>query len=128
MAKGPIATLSLALFVGAIYAAALGPLFALVRLALTGGTDLVAWAILAVLAILTVLPLQWTDGPLSRALMARVTSNACRYFPIKVVLEDEDALKPTGSYVLGYEPHSALPVGWVDSPAQGACSDKHQVA
>ena len=128
MAKGPIATLSLALFVGAIYAAALGPLFALVRLALTGGTDLVAWAILAMLAILTVLPLQWTDGPLSRALMARVTSNACRYFPIKVVLEDEDALKPTGSYVLGYEPHSALPVGWVGSPVQGACSDKQQVA
>jgi hypothetical protein len=36
-----------------------------------------------------------------------------------VKLEDEDSLKPGRSYVLGYEPHSALPVG---IPAVFSCA------
>ena len=102
--------LALGLFVTAIYAAAVLPLVALYRLACNlldpwGMGLLLLW--LALLAI----PLTWTDGPGPRGVMRGICATACAYFPITVKLDDEQSLKPGESYVLGYEPHSALPVG-----------------
>ncbi|GAB4815443.1 hypothetical protein N2152v2_002489 [Parachlorella kessleri] len=37
--------------------------------------------------------------------------SARSYFPITVVYEDKDAFKPSTAYLIGYEPHSVLPLG-----------------
>ncbi|KAJ9509101.1 hypothetical protein QJQ45_001587 [Haematococcus lacustris] len=47
----------------------------------------------------------------AEALALALSLTAGEYFPCRVVVEDEDGLKPNTAYVFGYEPHSALPVG-----------------
>ncbi|GMH32405.1 hypothetical protein BSKO_00239 [Bryopsis sp. KO-2023] len=39
------------------------------------------------------------------------TDAGMEYFSIKIVTEDEDSIKPGRPYLVGYEPHSIIPVG-----------------
>ncbi|GAX81501.1 hypothetical protein CEUSTIGMA_g8929.t1 [Chlamydomonas eustigma] len=101
----------LSVFVGAIYLAVILPGAILYRIVCFGVTDVWAIGLSLVLAVVTFVPLTWVDTPWLQAVMSAIVGSACDYFPINVIIEDEDSLKPTESYVIGYEPHSALPVG-----------------
>lgn len=107
----PLAVAGLAVFVTAIYAAAVLPALLIARLWLSSGSDVFAWAGMLFVAAATFTPLEWTDTETARRAVGAICGAACDYFPITVKLEDVDALKACASYVFGYEPHSALPVG-----------------
>jgi hypothetical protein len=78
-----LASLSLSIFVSAIYAAALLPLCAVVRLAAFGLGDVLGWSLLLVLAALAATPLEWMDGAWPRAAMAFIAGAAVDYFPMR---------------------------------------------
>ncbi len=99
----------LGVFVFAIYASALSPIIIIALYAC--GMPSAAWIGLIGWLSLALIPLQWSENSLSRSFMRGVLNAACSYFKIEVKIEDEDALKPGSSYMLGYEPHHALPVG-----------------
>ena len=78
----------------AIYLALLVPGVALLRLYLYGWGDAWAWALIALLAALSTVPLPWLDGTLPHRLMGLIVGSACNYFPISVRLEASDPRGP----------------------------------
>jgi len=87
-----------------------GPWFTLWRLYSYGITDTVGLTCLALLLILALIPLKWGTGPVTDAFVRMSCTQGGKYFPINVHIEDEEALRPGRPYVLGLEPHSALPI------------------
>ena len=88
------AVAALQVFVSAIYLALLVPGVALLRLYLYGWGDAWAWALIALLAALSTVPLPWLDGTLPHRLMGLIVGSACNYFPISVRLEASDPRGP----------------------------------
>ncbi|KAF5828936.1 diacylglycerol acyltransferase-domain-containing protein [Dunaliella salina] len=105
----PLIVPLLGIYVGSIQLALILPAFAAYRVYQYGILDSVGLSIILVLAVATFTPLftsKWTDK-----LIALTTSGCAEHCPFTVVHEDEEALKPGTSYVFGFEPHSALPIG-----------------
>lgn len=71
------------------------------------------WAIALLLAQITllVIPLDVQPPDSIRRFLAFSVSAAQNYFPIHVEYEDQRAFKAGTSYLIGYEPHSVLPLG-----------------
>jgi 1-acyl-sn-glycerol-3-phosphate acyltransferase len=105
----------LGVFVASIYLALLLPVVSIALLVLNREptASLFAWVGLVITCLAAILPLEWTDkSPFIRWLLKSSTRAATDYFPIQVILEDKQALgDPSQQYVIGYEPHSALPTG-----------------
>nr|QNL10713.1 acyl-CoA: diacylglycerol acyltransferase 2D [Haematococcus lacustris] len=107
----PLRALPLGVFVLAINANAALTGLTLYRLVCHGLTDLIGLVLLTSLLCAAFVPLTLTEGPRTKAFVRWICRTAGEYFPCRVVVEDEDGLKPNTAYVFGYEPHSALPVG-----------------
>lgn len=71
-----------------------------------------AFALLAILATLSVIPL-YDDSAFARALGGFICRRALKYFPVTVIVEDQQALSAAAPCVLGVEPHSILPLGTI---------------
>ncbi|KAI3430458.1 hypothetical protein D9Q98_005053 [Chlorella vulgaris] len=56
-------------------------------------------------------PLRVAPPRQARRLLQYVSSAACNYFPITVEFEDKNAFNDSRPCVIGYEPHSVLPIG-----------------
>ncbi|KAJ9510789.1 hypothetical protein QJQ45_027580 [Haematococcus lacustris] len=107
----PLRALPLGVFVLAINANAALTGLTLYRLVCHGLTDQIGLVLLTSLLCAAFVPLTLTEGPRTKAFVRWICRTAGEYFPCRVVVEDEDGLKPNTAYVFGYEPHSALPVG-----------------
>ena len=105
----------LGVFVLAIYLSLLLPAFSAVLLLLNLGAvqSTIAIAALLLTAWASLCPLPWTDkSPLLKKILKSITKTAGEYFSIHVLIEDEKAFSDSSQqYVVGYEPHSALPTG-----------------
>lgn len=102
------AALALGAFVGSILSALL--LVALTAaLLVSAPTSALGWTLAALVVALTTIPLRERNGPLANAFMAYSCRAAKDYFPVTVIAEDEAAFKSDTPYVVGLEPHSALP-------------------
>lgn len=71
-----------------------------------------AIALLAIWATLVFLPAEY-ETPLGSSVAKFIVRHATKYFPIKVIFEDEKAFNPDQSYVIAAEPHSVFPLGIV---------------
>eukprot|EP00884_Botryococcus_braunii_P007200 jgi/Botrbrau1/16481/Bobra.0142s0075.1 len=98
--------LALSIWIGALICI---PLSMMIALCLLPNPLAVVW--LLILACSLAIPL---DRPISlwaKELCRFSLASAVDYFSLTVHMEDPSAFKEGQSYVIGYEPHSALPVG-----------------
>jgi len=71
-----------------------------------------ACSILAIWILLVFIPARYSS-PLGSSVARFICKHATKYFPIKVIFEDENAFDASRSYVIAAEPHSVLPIGIV---------------
>lgn len=74
-----------------------------------GITSFIAWTVLLLYVTLGVMPLTWWQPSWAQNFIQYTCNSAARYFPIHVVVADEESFKPGTPYMVGFEPHSALP-------------------
>lgn len=65
----------------------------------------------SILAALLAAPLEIPPPHFITRFLSFTITSGYRYFPVKVVYEDKDALHSGRPYIIGYEPHSVLPQG-----------------
>ncbi|WIA15065.1 hypothetical protein OEZ85_001763 [Tetradesmus obliquus] len=105
---GFTAALALSVFVGAIFAATvlvLGTAYLVIKQPWSPWT----WTLAVLTATLAFVPLWKENGPLGEGFMRYIVSHAEAYFPITVVCDGGATFSRDTSYVIGLEPHSALP-------------------
>eukprot|EP00878_Enallax_costatus_P005253 GHUV01005520.1.p1 GENE.GHUV01005520.1~~GHUV01005520.1.p1 ORF type:complete len:330 (+),score=53.00 GHUV01005520.1:324-1313(+) len=109
---GPIgdilAALILSTFVGSILAANALVLTAIWWLVQAPWSP-VGWTLLAITIAVTLMPLRDKNGRFGEAYMTCCCNVAKDYFPVTVITEEEAAFSRDKTYVVGLEPHSALP-------------------
>lgn len=98
-----LAVLAISYWVGSLFVQTIGTVIALCCLPSKLAVLYLAWQVLEV-----VRPVGPTPKLVERFLKFSVQS-ATKYFSLKVVCEDQDAIQHGQTYVVGLEPHSALP-------------------
>lgn len=68
-------------------------------------------AMLSVLVLLLIAPLDIRPPSFARRFLSFSLHSAFEYFPVSVVYEDKDAVHAGRPYIIAFEPHSVLPQG-----------------
>eukprot|EP00882_Tetradesmus_deserticola_P003021 GHRQ01003207.1.p1 GENE.GHRQ01003207.1~~GHRQ01003207.1.p1 ORF type:complete len:330 (+),score=99.67 GHRQ01003207.1:30-1019(+) len=106
--EGFIAALALSAFISSILVAhvfVLGSIYLVVTQPWSPWT----WTLAALTATLTFVPLWENNGLFGEAFMRYICSHAEAYFPVTVVCDGGTTFSKDKSYVVGLEPHSAMP-------------------
>eukprot|EP00798_Chlamydomonas_sp_ICE-L_P029960 gene29960-18025_t len=120
-----------ALIIFSMYANLLLVAIAGYRFFSNGLFDPVGILIVVLMLAFALVPIEWCDSDIGFGCMGALLSSLGAILNVKVVMEDEDGLKPGSPCVIGLEPHSALPLAlpaimgycspFVPKPLRGRC-------
>lgn len=100
--------IAIASFVGSMQLSGLFAALTLLRIVSCGPLDPLALFLLSSFMALALAPLDRTDAPWIKNLVAYACASSESYFPARVIVEEESAFTDS-AYILGLSPHSAMP-------------------
>uniref|UniRef100_A0A7S0VKA2 Acyltransferase n=1 Tax=Polytomella parva TaxID=51329 RepID=A0A7S0VKA2_9CHLO len=102
--------IAVSIWVCAVYISAFIPFLVTYLFISRGFDNIIAWSISTVYLFLAIIPLEWTDGSLSRQFIKFASYEGADYFPIRLELDSPESFREGQAYVMGFEPHSSLPL------------------
>lgn len=101
----------LSVFVASIHFGFVATWYTVYRFIVHGITDPIGLVLGSFLVFITFVPLEATTWEWSKKFIRYTCQEAGLYFPTTVKVEDPNEFRKGRPYVVGFEPHSSLPVG-----------------